>query len=196
METFKHFVAWIYTRQLPTPSDLNCPTHSRTLISLWMLADRRQIPLLANMCIDGIRDQIVVSWKIPTQELHLIYQKTAEDSCLRHFIIYAIARTSGASMLETADREAAIALWPKEALWDLLKLVWADKSKRLSKADVAKMQLCEYHHHGGNAEKVCSSSLGVNHRSHLTGALQDHGVSAHPIALRIETARIREDDAS
>lgn len=84
-EIFENFVNWLYTR--------NGHFKFRPLINLWVLADRRHVPLLANMCLDGLRDRIVDTWKVPLNKVGYVYENTAKGSCLRRFIIYAIAHT-------------------------------------------------------------------------------------------------------
>ncbi|KAF7196293.1 hypothetical protein HII31_02360 [Pseudocercospora fuligena] len=65
--TFSLFVHWLYTRKIHVSDE--AADHEQTfetLCDLWLFADRRQVPLLMNACIDALRDAIVKAWVVPT----------------------------------------------------------------------------------------------------------------------------------
>ncbi|PIA94284.1 hypothetical protein CB0940_08775 [Cercospora beticola] len=140
VRTFEKFVCWLYSRRI----DLIASDSSFFVLSrLWVLGDRRQVPLLMNECINMFRDMIVRMWKIPTACLPLIYENTMDSSALRQFALDIIAKTGTAKFLKEGNES-----FVKEALIDILKIVWQDDHKRWAKHDVEKLQLCpQYHVH-------------------------------------------------
>ncbi|KAK3645704.1 hypothetical protein LTR56_008891 [Elasticomyces elasticus] len=149
VSTFEPFVRWLYTRKLPeTPATGD---DIRNLINLWLFADRRECPLLANQVLDAVRDAIVRRWQVPAIELRNIYENTSESSGLRRLFLYIISRIGHSNLLIDVHREK----WPAEALWDLLKCVWQlkeDKAQNMSKNDIAKLDMCQFHTHEKGVE--------------------------------------------
>ncbi|KAF2215100.1 hypothetical protein CERZMDRAFT_7580, partial [Cercospora zeae-maydis SCOH1-5] len=82
-KTFRHFVAWLYTRQLPIDHESEVAGDQCEHINrLWVLADKRQVPLLANRCINALRKVMAVRGFVPTAGLGYIYQNTTPESPL------------------------------------------------------------------------------------------------------------------
>ncbi|GIZ45778.1 hypothetical protein CKM354_000893100 [Cercospora kikuchii] len=142
--TFKHFVAWLYTRQLPLNHEAETGGGQwQSIIRLWVLADKREVPLLANRCINALRELIAVRWEVPINRLKFVYGNTTPDSPLRRFIIFYIAVASG---LQVKDEQRQN--FPADALWDMLKLSYnRDTSKYMSFDEILAMDLCQYHQH-------------------------------------------------
>ncbi|GIZ44944.1 hypothetical protein CKM354_000812800 [Cercospora kikuchii] len=140
ISTFERFVCWIYSRRV------DCDPAGRgftNLCKLWVLGDRRQVPLLMNACVDTFRDLIVEIWKIPTDCLPYIYENTMAHSALRRLALDIVAKTGKSSFLREGRDD-----FPEEALVDVLKVVRIDGHKRWGKKDVEPMKLCpQYHCH-------------------------------------------------
>ena len=146
VDTFERFVFWLYTRKYDAATTSADGFHS--ICELWLFADRRQVPLLANVMINAMRDGIVKHWIVPTNEVELIYNNTTEGPPLRQFIVWVISNTIPAS--EAMNPKGRAALWPAEFLRDILKSVWTLRdsgSKRLSKQEVANVDMCTFHQH-------------------------------------------------
>ncbi|EMC99029.1 hypothetical protein BAUCODRAFT_387901 [Baudoinia panamericana UAMH 10762] len=155
VETFEHFVGWLYTRVLPGNSD-DYTAEYNGLIKLWILGDKRQIPLLMNVTIDAMRDVLVKRWILPRMSLGLIWENTAPGAQLRRFWIHLMAQVGLRSSLKDEHKE----FWVKDALWDVFRAsyeMWRNgRATTLNKDAIAKLDLCEYHCHedGLKCEKV------------------------------------------
>ncbi|PIA95006.1 hypothetical protein CB0940_08159 [Cercospora beticola] len=148
-DRFKDFVGWLYTRQLPVDHESkDVGEQWRDVFRLWVFADKRQVPLLANRCINALRELNVVRWCAPTTELHFVYANTTADSLLRRFLVYLIAMVAGPGgdrlLGDSRDR------YPPDALWDILKLVWGNGSSKaasMSVQEILAIDLCKFHQH-------------------------------------------------
>ncbi|KAF2214130.1 hypothetical protein CERZMDRAFT_8286, partial [Cercospora zeae-maydis SCOH1-5] len=109
---FEQFVHWIYSRRIDCGSDAE-PFH--ILCRLWVLADRREVPLLMNECINTMRDKSSELWMAPAICLPYIYKNTMPGSAMRRLLIQLIARTSTSLLLERIDMD-----FSKEMLVDML----------------------------------------------------------------------------
>ncbi|KAK4954410.1 hypothetical protein LTR10_007841 [Elasticomyces elasticus] len=147
--TFEMFVRWLYTRKLPEPPATG--DNFKNLIDLWLFADRRECPLLANQSLDAVRDETVRNWQLPTNKLQNVYDNTAESAGLRRFIIFLFGQIGGSGFLGETHRQD----WPAAAVWDLAKYLWKLKEEKapiMSKADLAKLITCAYHTHETGVE--------------------------------------------
>ncbi|KAK4540190.1 hypothetical protein LTR36_009688 [Oleoguttula mirabilis] len=144
---FGQFVAWMYTRRFDLDS-MDTNTAFSTMCKLWAFADRRQVPLLANVTINALRDRIAKDWTVPTPQLNYIYENTTADAGLRRFCIRVIANACKSESLTGADKRE---MWPEDALFDALKILWEqrdhDKTKRWIKEDLLRLDMCKYHIH-------------------------------------------------
>ncbi|KAF2163329.1 hypothetical protein M409DRAFT_26366 [Zasmidium cellare ATCC 36951] len=139
VDTFSTFVLWLYRGTVEI--DTSKTETFTDLAKLWIFADRREIPLLMNVCIDTFRNEIIRVWMVPTTSLDIIYENTAPSSGLRRFAIHAIGS------MYVLKKEQGME-WPKEALCDLLHFKWDwDKSMNLNKEAYAKVDVCQFHHH-------------------------------------------------
>lgn len=144
-ETFKHFIAWLYTRQLPVDHESSKGSVQWLyLYRLWLLANRRAVPLLANRCINTIREMVVIRQTIPLTHLSFVYKSTIPNSPLRQFLVQMMAATIDVSVLNATDQT----FFPADALWDVLMLVWGkDTRKTMSDTAILALDLCKYHWH-------------------------------------------------
>ncbi|KAK4896984.1 hypothetical protein LTR27_005231 [Elasticomyces elasticus] len=145
-EVFTRFRTWLYTNKIDVPARTDRSSYSE-IIALWSFADRREIPLLMNECINAVRDELVRTWKVPTKYLRQIYDTTTPQAGMRRLVIQLMAGTWDASKME-GERERGQMI--EAALWDIVIAVWKlkdEKCGRMLKADVVKMDLCEYHVH-------------------------------------------------
>lgn len=67
VDVFECFVLWLYTRKLDDGS--KCMKSFRPTCELWAFADRRQIPMLMNACVDAVRDTVAEHWLNPGCQL-------------------------------------------------------------------------------------------------------------------------------
>ncbi|GAB7360233.1 hypothetical protein MBLNU230_g7993t1 [Neophaeotheca triangularis] len=141
--SFAHLVRWMYTRQLPNRGTMQ---EGDSLIQLYILADRRMVPLLMNAVIDQLRNLVAETGTFPTHRLKDIYKNTIEGSPLRKFTIDIIGRTSYAKDILSDDQ---LSWWPLEAIVDLTRSVWtATPCARLTTEDQIKgMDTCHFHTH-------------------------------------------------
>ena len=145
IETFERFVLWLYTGHF----ERGIGWDYETITKLWLLGDRRGIPLLQNLALNEIREYHGSEWQVPTGVINLAYQESFAKSPLQRFLIYLISTYSAANIVlgpELKDYNE----WGKEALWDLARAVWtAWESGKVqnarSKDELAKSDLCAYH---------------------------------------------------
>jgi hypothetical protein len=143
---FKRFVFWLYTGKYTPPDDAN--DDYEAICKLWILGDRRQIPLLANAMVDMLRDEIVRLWTLPLRphSFEYIYQHTTAESALRRFMIWVLSTTGGTSVVN----DSRLREWPADAIFDLFQAIWKlklDGSSLVNKAALAKTDMCPYHQH-------------------------------------------------
>lgn len=142
VDVFERFVLWLYTRKL---DDDEYPRTFRPACELWAFADRRQVPMLMNACIDTIKSIFVKHWVCPTVVLNYIYENTTTNSGLRlmaiHIIGKSMAKTTVMAFRKTED-------WSKDVLWDFLDMKWGiDDSKYMSRDEAADLDTCQFHQH-------------------------------------------------
>jgi len=144
VSTFEHSVTWLYARQLPTSGPLR--NRYQTLCELWAFADRREVPMLMNATVNGIRDETARTWQVPDTTLHFVYEATVPTAHLKRLIVMLLSRHGGSSMLRADLHER----WPEEAVWEMLCAVTKLKEETnmaLSKEGLKVMDMCEYHSH-------------------------------------------------
>lgn len=109
------------------------------------------MPLLANCCLDGIREISIDYDLVPTTQLNYAYENTPEKSGLRRFIIFLIAYTGSKTILDQSNKYK----WNADSLWDVLQLVWdRDTKDCLSDKELRELEMCEWHIHADQGEKV------------------------------------------
>ncbi|KAK5741741.1 hypothetical protein LTR17_003732 [Elasticomyces elasticus] len=141
---FRHFVKWLYSKELPiTPVKGD---NFGVLCDLWLLGDRRDVPLLQNQALDAMRDEAIRTDAVPTHFIAKIYANTTEKAGLRSFVIHIVALTRNTTNL-AANRKFG---WPEEAIWDVFSSVLQGQQNKLpalSKGGMAKIDMCVYHTH-------------------------------------------------
>lgn len=145
--TFQQFVHWLYTGRLPAERVSGLPTRKEAC-ELWLLADRRNVPLLGNLAVNAYRDLDASEWIIPVATSRLIYDNTSESSGLRRLDTYLFAATVGEiSMIDNDLRES----YPADAVWEFMCGLIAFRKEHganmLKQEDVRKLDLCGYHEH-------------------------------------------------
>ena len=113
-----------------------------TLVSLWILGDVLVIPLLQNEALDHYRAALVWHWKFNSVAVTMAYEHTPSGSRLRRFIIDCIGKT-----WSNAPKPKAFFDFPKEALVELLQVVWKQRPEKWSREDLRLIDMCDYHVH-------------------------------------------------
>lgn len=145
---FERFVGWLYTHKINlTDTKENVPRYAE-IFDLWKLADRREIPLLMNECMDVARDELVRVWSLPLDSLRNVYNTTTTESAWRRFMVHIICRTAGTSTIE--GQEARKELF-EDVLFDIMSALFrhreAGLTKLASKAEMQAMDMCDFHSH-------------------------------------------------
>ncbi|SMR49747.1 unnamed protein product [Zymoseptoria tritici ST99CH_3D1] len=75
---FQRLVHWLYSGEIELEALAENGWDSM-LSRLWVLADRRDIPLLMNMCIDALLGRIAQKWEVPNGSvMNRVYENTME----------------------------------------------------------------------------------------------------------------------
>lgn len=150
-------VTWMLRRQLNV--DFKSPAKGDTgllLCKLWTFADRRDMPMLANVTIDHLRSHLFKQWYPPTRQMvQFSYANTTEDAALRRFLAFFMVVTCSPRSLRQKTNHG----WPHEATLDLLEAVYegkdhgvhrsgVDPTGTLRQEIVQTANMCEYHVHG------------------------------------------------
>ena len=147
-KTYKLFEHWLYEVDLRKQGVYLHPWHPceppdfLPVIDLWLFAERREIPLLANNCIDALRDLIVRHWLLPTGQMPYIYSLTVPGSPLRRFTIDIMARIwcdGRTGRLEFLDFTGEI--------WEDLTRAQLSRPVELTRRAVDRMLTCKWHEH-------------------------------------------------
>lgn len=166
-------MTWMYHRQLNV--DTKSTTRGATglrLCKLWVFADRREVPMLANTTIDRLRSHLLIFWYRPSNEMvRFSYANTATASALQRFLVLFMALGSDVENFKDEDQPDL----PQEAIWDLMKAVWtvkdhgtsrlypdlAMKGSPTKKQLIRQLNMCEFHVH----ESGVSCKMTVQKRS-------------------------------
>ena len=157
---FDAFECWLYTGTLKDPpSDLTTATKENEyleaieLCRIWVFADMRGIPGLANTAIDMYQERIVATWATNSAVLDYIYQSTTPGSKLRKFIVDEFTKTMDANsfmIAMTPDNSPTEFLL--EAIPPLMEFFW-DRTTYCLK-DWTCVDRCEWHDHSGPGGKL------------------------------------------
>ena len=163
-------VTWMYRRQLNVEfKSVAYGEIGLLLCRLWVFADRREVPMLANAAIDELKRHLLTFWYLPSHEMvRFSYANTAAGAALRRFLVFYMAVTCSPRSLMPVENCG----WPQEALLDLLETVWEgrdhqahrktfDPEGKVRRVLIQNTDMCEYHVHGrgvtcGIAEQKCS----------------------------------------
>ncbi|KAK5682983.1 hypothetical protein LTS10_004511 [Elasticomyces elasticus] len=141
---FRHFVRWLYSKELPiTPVKGD---NFGVLCDLWLLGDRRDVPLLQNQALDAIRDEVVRTSTVPISCMPKIYANTTEKAGLRCFVMHIVALSINLTNLAKYRRGGL----PENAIWDVFATTvqgQQNKLPALNKEGMARIDMCVYHTH-------------------------------------------------
>jgi hypothetical protein len=136
------FQGWIYDRQIRGlgPSGQAFVD----IAKLWIFGDAHLVPFLQNQAIDAYRAKVVEVWSHGAISLHTIYGHTRDGSKLRKFAIDIVGKGTGPGAVHAAYLRDT---FPKDALIDLIGVIWKPKEPKWTKEDVKVLDMCEYHVH-------------------------------------------------
>jgi hypothetical protein len=156
---FDAFYCWLYTSRLADP-----PSESATasldstylspllLCKLWIFADMRGIPALANAAIDMYHERIAASWSTNTHVIPFIYENTARGARLRKLAVDSITLTKEfAYWLEPMENRLGV-----EFLLEAIPVLArrGDQSRSIGRAKWVGLDRCVWHDHGGAGGKL------------------------------------------
>ncbi|EME85149.1 uncharacterized protein MYCFIDRAFT_83158 [Pseudocercospora fijiensis CIRAD86] len=140
---------WAYSRKLEIALDdidASCPL----LLQLWVFGDAHEIPLLQNDVMTALHRIVSKDWAIPdVRDINYVYENTMRQSPLRRFLIDVYAATCNSDSFERYGEKLS---WCKDALLDLLQVVWREGWHREAEADFGKWDLRKYHVHEQGVE--------------------------------------------
>lgn len=153
--TWERFMVFLYREEI----DLTGIPFSRldVLCRLWVLADRREVPLLMNKCIDAIKDEVFAKWHRPVDLLPYIYANTAPGSALRRLVLLLVARVGDDTAMVSPFHPSTSCYFNEESLRELFELVWSLNDDRLwDQGMMLSFKTCpKYHSHGPGEKERC-----------------------------------------
>lgn len=142
---FKYFKDWVYTRTLPLylwKKISLVPAHD--IVSLWIFADRRDIPLLQNGAINWLAKKIMTDAQVPTGLAPMIWEQTPTESMLRRFMVTVYSTCTEISAFEPES----VSSWTAESLCEVVvAMMKSTEIKDRSPATLAKLDMCQFHVH-------------------------------------------------
>jgi hypothetical protein len=122
---FEEFVMWLYSHKprVESTTKENAQQHYRSIVKLWIFADRRDIPLLMNEMIGNLQQAVASVWVVPVQVIQKVYEGTTEDSALRQMILHLFTSICGNAFVTHVTLEAGRyeEYYPKRFLLDWIK---------------------------------------------------------------------------
>jgi len=141
VKVFEAFKDWLYTARLMPPGKPNWDdTTATSIIKLYVLADRRQVPLLANDCLDLLHKWMLAKWETIYKDLPFVYEHTFAGNGLRRFMIDGMAKPY------QPDDWLDGPYLGVESLRDLAKAL-ALYPKKVVQSEFGKWDMCQYHVH-------------------------------------------------
>ncbi|KAI7329280.1 hypothetical protein KC315_g6234 [Hortaea werneckii] len=155
-------VTWMYVRKLDVDFEGKYFFDTGLLLcELWTFADRRQIPLLANVAIDHLRSHHLMHWYAPSLEMiRYSYANTPANAALRRFMVFFLTVIGSSHIFKKIGGDFE---WPQEAIWDLLMAVSGDRDDgayqhkhypvtvdtkvKHQKKIIQDVNMCKYHIH-------------------------------------------------
>ncbi|KXS97904.1 hypothetical protein AC578_4366 [Pseudocercospora eumusae] len=139
---FKLFIHWAYTRQLEIAAENGT---DKAAVQLWIFGDAHEIPMLQNEVITATHRMVVKEGVVPKGfMINHVYENTMPQSRLRQYLIDVYGALCASEALRRHDAQAG---WCRDALFDLLQVVWRVGGHREGTKDVEKWDLCKYHVH-------------------------------------------------
>lgn len=139
--------SWMYTRTFTGvfgDAEQAKALGFHALARLWIFGDAHILALLQNHAINLIMRKTIDTWTLPIDALTVAYENTLPGSSLRRLLIDLVRRTSSKILNEEQ--------WPKEALLDLLRVVWWHGRRQVGKENLSKWDMCKYHVHEVNVD--------------------------------------------
>jgi len=154
-EIFGYFKNWVYTHKLTTgeESDLKALAE-QTIRRIYVFADRRQIPLLGNECLNLVHSKIADTWTLSHGDVPYLYEHLLPGNGLRRFMIDSYAVTMNQAENGFLDGDE----WTLDSLRELTKAL-VTRPKFEGQDDYAKRDVCQYHVHTEGVR--CESSKTV-----------------------------------
>lgn len=142
---FKLFVHWVYSRQLEIAAETGSGEEGTQLARLWIFGDAHEIPTLQNEVITTMRRVMVKESVVPSGPMiNHVYENTVPQSRLRQFLIDVYGALCNSNVLRRHEAQSS---WCRDALFDLLQVVWRDGYHRQGWKELEKWDLCKYHVH-------------------------------------------------
>ncbi|KAF2820650.1 hypothetical protein CC86DRAFT_116306 [Ophiobolus disseminans] len=159
-QVFDAFVCWLYTGRVKDPpesfenatwSDIYLP--HLLLSKIWVFADMRGVPGLANTAIDMLHENVAAVWAVSESVVSYVYKNTLAGAQLRKFLVDAFVLTkSPDSFLDSMEADVI----PSQFLMDALPhLISRGKdAKNIGRTAWAKLDRCQWHDHSGPGGKL------------------------------------------
>lgn len=143
----------MYSRQVHPANETEINKMDFTEIAkLWVFADAHDMPALQNAAINLLHQVVVEKWAVPTGSLQYIYDNTCPSTHVRLYCIDVISKTGDATTVLGKDKEGDLS---KDALVDVLRIVWKSDHKMQGNEEMRAWNLCAaYHVHEDGA--TCS----------------------------------------
>lgn len=140
---FETVLYWLYNRRFTAAAEDHTIDWD-TIVDLWIFGDAHDVPLLQNTAINALHQKVVKEWIVPTAQIVPVYENTVHGSQLRQYLIDAFGKLGGHDVHLAKGEEY---LWTKEALCDLVRVIWFAGTQRPTKEAVSKWDMCQYHVH-------------------------------------------------
>lgn len=137
-----------------------------SIVKLWILADRRDIPLLMNETVDSFQQTVIELWWLPMFTITEIYNNTTEEACLRRMIVDMYVSIARASTVANITYDSDI--YSQHFLADLVKRLFENNARQLplNKEQYGKVDMCpSFHVH---EEGVSCTKKGTKRSSGVT----------------------------
>jgi hypothetical protein len=169
-EVFGAFVCWLYTGRLKNPplstkdvddTSFNHYLPTMEVVDIWIFADMRGIPGLANAAIDMLHELVAAEWKTaPNENIQFIYANTIKGSHLRRFTVdSSILSKSYKGVLRLVECDDPTAEFLVEAIPLLMNR--GEKCRSIGREAWAKLDRCQWHDHSGPGGKLRLESRGM-----------------------------------
>lgn len=145
---FEGFLLWLYTCKARTDviTEDNAGEYFTSIVKLWIFADRRIIPLMANDMIDHLQQCVLTAWSIPTNTINIVYSNTTEESALRRMLVNMYASLASDDLASIMTHDAGDSI--KNFLIDLVRSLIADGPRKplLTKEQYKRVEMCPRFH--------------------------------------------------
>lgn len=146
-------MVWLYSSRISVDrvSQVGVDRTFESLVKLWIFAYRRCIPLLMNEVIYTLREFIVVTEKLPSRTLGLVFSSaTLEDCPLRRFIIFAYAKLTAQDARHAFNADL-YACSPRVLPLGSAMAMFDDPQPCRSQEEFRRFKICSFHVHVNGA---------------------------------------------